>query len=60
MSVDPPSTNSMLLGSSNDEAEDLGSGFDDYEILNREKEEAKPNPFYVQNKQANKPLHQNP
>lgn len=26
MSVDPPSANSMLLGSSNDAAEDLGSG----------------------------------
>ncbi|KAF3970753.1 hypothetical protein CMV_005578 [Castanea mollissima] len=38
MSVDPPSANSMLLGSSNDAAEDLGSGFDDHEILNRGKE----------------------
>ncbi|GMY08472.1 hypothetical protein FCV25MIE_03711 [Fagus crenata] len=38
MSVDPPSTNTMLLGPSNDEAEDLGAGFDDHEIFNREKE----------------------
>ncbi|KAB1217840.1 hypothetical protein CJ030_MR3G014750 [Morella rubra] len=39
MSVDPPSINSMLLKASNDEAEDLGGGFDDHEILNREKED---------------------
>ena len=26
MAVDPPSTNTMLLGPSNDEAEDLGAG----------------------------------
>ncbi|KAE7996750.1 hypothetical protein FH972_001443 [Carpinus fangiana] len=38
MSVVPPSTNTMLLGSSNDEAEDLDTGFDDHEIFNREKD----------------------
>ncbi|XP_062155761.1 uncharacterized protein LOC133863716 isoform X2 [Alnus glutinosa] len=38
MSVVPPSANTMLLGSSNDEAEDLDTGFDDHEIFNREKD----------------------
>ncbi|XP_041000438.1 uncharacterized protein LOC121246372 [Juglans microcarpa x Juglans regia] len=37
-SVDPPSISTTLLGSSNDEAEDLGAGFDDHEIFNRDKE----------------------
>ncbi|PON65623.1 Zinc finger, BED-type domain containing protein [Trema orientale] len=33
MAVDPPSANTMLLGAANDEAEDLGTGFNDYEIF---------------------------
>ncbi|XP_024021568.1 uncharacterized protein LOC21411043 [Morus notabilis] len=36
--VDPPSVNTMLLGAANDDAEDLGTGFDDYEIFSRVKE----------------------
>lgn len=38
MALDPPSPNTMLLGASNDEVEDLGAGFDDYEIFSRGKE----------------------
>ncbi|RVW49336.1 hypothetical protein CK203_073229 [Vitis vinifera] len=38
MALDPPSGNTMLLGPSNDEAEDLGAGFDDDEIFNRVKD----------------------
>ncbi|KAL3579129.1 hypothetical protein D5086_020633 [Populus alba] len=38
MAVDPPSDNASLLGTSHSEIEDLGAGFDDYEIFNRVKE----------------------
>lgn len=38
MAVDPPSDNARLLGTSHSEIEDLGAGFDDYEIFNRVKE----------------------
>ncbi|KAJ6311780.1 hypothetical protein OIU77_013518 [Salix suchowensis] len=38
MAIDPPSDNARLLGTSDSEIEDLGAGFDDYEIFNRVKE----------------------
>ncbi|KAK9283027.1 hypothetical protein L1049_011255 [Liquidambar formosana] len=38
VAIDPPSGNTMLLGPSNDEAEELGEGFDDYEIFDRVKD----------------------
>lgn len=38
MALDPPSENMMLLGPSNDDAEDLGAGFDDCEIFERVKD----------------------
>ncbi|XP_021295794.1 uncharacterized protein LOC110425258 isoform X2 [Herrania umbratica] len=37
--LDPLSVNTMLLGPSSDEVEELGAGFDDYEIFHRVKEE---------------------
>lgn len=33
MAVDPPLTNTMILGASNDEIEDFDTGFDDFEIF---------------------------
>ncbi|OMP08406.1 hypothetical protein COLO4_06509 [Corchorus olitorius] len=36
--LDPVSGNKMLLGPSTDEFEELGAGFDDYEIFNRVKD----------------------
>ncbi|XVF23939.1 hypothetical protein REPUB_Repub13aG0083300 [Reevesia pubescens] len=36
--LDPLSVNMMLLGPSSDDIEELGAGFDDYEIFNRVKE----------------------
>ncbi|KAJ9160148.1 hypothetical protein P3X46_025579 [Hevea brasiliensis] len=38
MALDPPCANTRLLGPSHDEVEELGAGFDDYEILNRVKD----------------------
>ncbi|XP_044509814.1 uncharacterized protein LOC123228443 [Mangifera indica] len=38
MALDPPSSNTMLLGSASDEVEELVEGFDDYEIFNRVKD----------------------
>lgn len=38
MAVEPPSGNPILLGSSDDEVEELAGGFDDYEIFTRVKE----------------------
>ncbi|GAV91057.1 zf-BED domain-containing protein/DUF659 domain-containing protein/Dimer_Tnp_hAT domain-containing protein [Cephalotus follicularis] len=43
MALDPPSDNTLLLGPSNDEVEDLGTGFDDYDIFNRVKESEEQN-----------------
>ncbi|XP_007009265.2 PREDICTED: uncharacterized protein LOC18586057 [Theobroma cacao] len=37
--LDPLSVNTMLLGPSSDEVEELGAGFDDYEIFNGVKEQ---------------------
>ncbi|CAN6710234.1 unnamed protein product [Malus baccata var. baccata] len=38
MELDSHSVSTMLLGPSNDDADDLGSGFDDYEIFSRAKD----------------------
>ncbi|PKI72349.1 uncharacterized protein LOC116195355 [Punica granatum] len=38
-SIDPPSASPIFLGKSTDETEDLGAGFDDYEIFDRVKDE---------------------
>ncbi|GMN41458.1 hypothetical protein TIFTF001_010691 [Ficus carica] len=35
--IDPPSANTMLLETAKDDAGDLGTGFDDYEIFSRVK-----------------------
>ncbi|KAL5569037.1 hypothetical protein UlMin_025612 [Ulmus minor] len=43
MAVPPPSANTMLLSPSNDDAGDLGVGFDDYEIFSRAKEDEEEN-----------------
>ncbi|KAJ0100770.1 hypothetical protein Patl1_06433 [Pistacia atlantica] len=44
MALDPPASNTMLLGSASDEVEELGEGFDDYEIFNGEEENVDDNP----------------
>ncbi|KAH7537159.1 hypothetical protein FEM48_Zijuj03G0062400 [Ziziphus jujuba var. spinosa] len=41
--LDPPSANTMLLGPPNDDADDLGAGFDDYEVFSRLKESEEEN-----------------
>lgn len=38
MALDPPSASSLLLGAATGETEDLDTGFNDYEILNRLKD----------------------
>ncbi|KAA8539485.1 hypothetical protein F0562_026177 [Nyssa sinensis] len=43
MTVDPPLGNPMILGPSIDDAEELGAGFDDYEIFNGVKDSEEEN-----------------
>ncbi|XP_020413988.1 uncharacterized protein LOC109947680 [Prunus persica] len=43
MTLDSPSASTMLLGPSNDDAEELGSGFYDYEIFGRGKDSEEEN-----------------
>ncbi|KAF5733833.1 hypothetical protein HS088_TW16G00274 [Tripterygium wilfordii] len=43
MALDTPSSNTTLWGQSNDEFEEIGAGFNDYEILNRVKDSEEDN-----------------
>uniref|UniRef100_A0A5B7C0P4 BED-type domain-containing protein n=1 Tax=Davidia involucrata TaxID=16924 RepID=A0A5B7C0P4_DAVIN len=43
MTVDPPLGNTMILGPSTDDVEDLGAGFDDYEIFDGVKDSEEEN-----------------